>query len=125
MKRKHMIVTGIAAVVLLMATAGASAYIATEMNDDVPVMEKVARIGDDIKWNDKPAQTPPPQKVAQNECDDANVVGAAIGAVAGGFAGNQVGSGRGQDLATVGGAIGGGYLGQQYIPTRNVLCGNK
>ena len=47
---------------------------------------------------------------------------AAIGAVGGGLVGNQIGSGKGQDLATIGGAIGGGYLGKEYIPTHNTLC---
>src|SRR5436190_5973234 len=37
--------------------------------------------------------------------------GAAIGAIAGGVLGHQVGGGRGNDAATVGGAILGGLLG--------------
>ncbi len=37
--------------------------------------------------------------------------GAILGAVAGGFLGNQVGSGRGRDAATVGGAALGGMAG--------------
>jgi len=39
--------------------------------------------------------------------------GAAIGAVAGGVIGHQVGGGRGRDLATVAGAVGGGYAGKK------------
>ena len=39
--------------------------------------------------------------------------GAAIGAIAGGVAGHQLGSGRGNDAATIGGAILGGILGHQ------------
>jgi uncharacterized protein YcfJ len=41
----------------------------------------------------------------------ANVPGAVVGAVLGGVLGHQVGSGRGNDLATVGGAVAGGLVG--------------
>jgi len=40
-----------------------------------------------------------------------NVPGAVIGAVIGGVLGHQVGSGRGNDVATVGGAVAGGAVG--------------
>jgi len=46
--------------------------------------------------------------------DDRNVGGAVAGAVIGGILGHQVGSGRGNDAATVGGAVVGGLLGSQY-----------
>ena len=39
--------------------------------------------------------------------------GMAIGGVVGGVLGNQIGSGTGRNLATVGGAAGGAYLGHQ------------
>ncbi len=121
--KKKMILLGITSVALIALTAGASAYIATQAAQDKPVTEKVAA-QNNIKWDNEPTQPAPQpqQQVAQKSCDDANIVGTAIGAVAGGLAGNQIGSGRGQDLATIGGAIGGGYLGKEHIPTRNVLC---
>ena len=50
------------------------------------------------------------QDVSSN---DRNVPGAAIGAVIGGILGHQVGSGRGNDAATVGGAVVGGLIGSQ------------
>lgn len=50
------------------------------------------------------------QQVAQ-ERGNANVPGAIAGALLGGIIGHQVGSGRGNDLATVGGAVAGGALG--------------
>lgn len=115
-QKKIALVCGIAA--LLVGTAAASAYMATEMKEE-PAKVSAKSEGEKITWNDP---QPQPQAQAKPSCDDANVVGAAIGAVAGGLAGNQIGSGSGQDLATIGGAIGGGYLGQQHIPTRNVLC---
>jgi uncharacterized protein YcfJ len=46
--------------------------------------------------------------------NDRNLGGAAVGAVIGGILGHQVGSGRGNDAATVGGAVVGGLLGSQY-----------
>jgi uncharacterized protein YcfJ len=58
----------------------------------------------------------------------ANVPGALVGAVIGGILGHQVGGGRGQDIATAGGAVAGaavGYnvgrdrSGQAYAPTQN------
>jgi uncharacterized protein YcfJ len=59
------------------------------------------------------AQAPAPAPVAQN-----SVVGMGIGAVVGGLLGNQVGSGNGRKLATIAGAIGGGYAGNE-IAKRN------
>ncbi|MDD5176378.1 MAG: beta/gamma crystallin-related protein [Sterolibacterium sp.] len=50
------------------------------------------------------------EKVVQ-ERGNANVPGAIAGALIGGIIGHQVGSGRGNDLATVGGAVAGGALG--------------
>ena len=124
--RKNLVVLCVGVFTLMLLTAGASAF----MTRNMIVEDKtgVQRLSDEkpkadkITWNE-PRQQPQPQaQPAKPECDDANIVGAAIGAVGGGLVGNQIGSGKGQDLATIGGAIGGGYLGQQYIPTRNTLC---
>lgn len=129
MKHKPLILgIGVAALVLL--AAGASAYVATNMQDDEPKAVKAASVkpaaggGDKITWNEPRREVQPQQQqqAQQSGCNDANIVGTAIGAVAGGLAGNQIGKGKGNDLATIGGAIGGGYLGNQYIPTQNVLC---
>ena len=46
-----------------------------------------------------------------NERREANIPGALVGAVIGGILGHQVGSGRGNDIATVGGAVAGGAIG--------------
>jgi len=48
-----------------------------------------------------------------NSSDTHRVAGTAIGAVAGGVLGNQVGGGKGKTLATVGGAVAGGVVGNQ------------
>lgn len=45
--------------------------------------------------------------------DQHNIAGTAIGAVAGGLLGHMVGGGRGNTLATVAGAVGGGYAGNR------------
>lgn len=55
----------------------------------------------------------PPAPVAQN-----SPVGIGLGAVVGGLLGNQVGGGNGKTLATVAGAVGGAYLGNE-IAKRN------
>lgn len=46
-------------------------------------------------------------------------VGAALGAIVGGVAGNQVGGGSGQKIATVAGAIGGAVLGNNIEKNRS------
>jgi outer membrane lipoprotein SlyB len=40
-------------------------------------------------------------------------MGAVLGGIAGGVIGHQVGGGRGKDVATIAGALGGAYAGQQ------------
>lgn len=67
-----------------------------------------------------------PKQVCSNETvtqtapskDEHNLVGTAIGAVAGGLLGNQVGGGKGKTLATVAGAVGGGYAGNRIEERR-------
>ena len=126
--RKNLVVLCVGVFTLMLLTAGASAFmtrnIITEDRTGVQRLTDTDPKAEKITWNEQRRQ-PQPQQAAQPvepACDDANIVGAAIGAVAGGVVGNQIGSGKGQDLATIGGAIGGGYLGQQHIPTRNALC---
>ena len=64
------------------------------------------------------------------ERSGANVPGAIAGAIIGGILGHQVGSGRGNDVATVGGVVAGGVVGanvgrdggtQTYAPGRQAL----
>ncbi|TBR37308.1 glycine zipper 2TM domain-containing protein [Dyella terrae] len=45
--------------------------------------------------------------------DSHQITGMAVGAVAGGLLGNQVGGGKGKTVATVAGAVGGGYAGKK------------
>jgi uncharacterized protein YcfJ len=48
-----------------------------------------------------------------NSSDKNRIAGKAIGAVAGGLVGNQIGGGKGKTLATVGGAVAGGVVGDK------------
>jgi outer membrane lipoprotein SlyB len=50
---------------------------------------------------------------------EASGAGAVIGGIAGGVLGHQVGSGRGNDVATVAGAAGGAYAGHQIEKNKN------
>ena len=52
-------------------------------------------------------------EVQKNTRDPNRVAGTAIGAVVGGLLGNQVGSGNGKKVATVGGAVAGGAIGRK------------
>ena len=52
-------------------------------------------------------------EVQKNSRDPNRVAGTAIGAVVGGLLGNQVGSGSGKKVATVGGAVAGGAIGRK------------
>ena len=62
-----------------------------------------------------------PQRVCKDEVithtappkDQHQIAGMAIGGVVGGLLGNTVGHGRGRTLATVAGAVGGGYAGKR------------
>ena len=54
--------------------------------------------------------------------DDNRIVGSAVGAVVGVLLGNQVGGGNGKKIATVAGAVGGGYAGnktQEHLQQNN------
>ncbi|HET6432445.1 glycine zipper 2TM domain-containing protein [Dyella sp.] len=50
--------------------------------------------------------------------DEHQIAGTAIGAVVGGVLGNQIGGGKGKTLATVAGAVGGGYAGKKIEQSR-------
>ncbi len=52
-------------------------------------------------------------RVAHTAKDKHQIGGTAVGAVAGGLLGHQVGGGKGKTLATIGGAVAGGYAGKK------------
>jgi uncharacterized protein YcfJ len=69
------------------------------------------------------SSTSPPPKKTHTVCEDVvvqdqpkdkhQIAGMAIGGVAGGLLGNQVGGGKGKTIATVAGAAGGAYAGKK------------
>jgi uncharacterized protein YcfJ len=64
-------------------------------------------------------------RVADNrgQRDPNNVAGTAIGAIAGGLLGHTVGGGSGKTLATIGGAVAGGYVGNRVENNGNQNAG--
>lgn len=63
----------------------------------------------------------PQQHPVQNYVNDMNPVGAGLGAVVGGLLGHQIGGGRGKTLATVAGALLGGYAGNEVAHDRSPI----
>lgn len=61
------------------------------------------------------------QHPVQSYVSDMNPVGTGLGAVVGGVLGHQVGGGNGKKLATVAGALLGGYAGNEVAHDRNPL----
>ncbi len=64
-------------------------------------------------------------EVRRNSSDPNRVAGTAAGAVIGGLVGNQIGSGNGRKLATVGGAVAGGAIGRNVQGNRQEANGNR
>ncbi|WP_149194643.1 glycine zipper 2TM domain-containing protein [Luteimonas suaedae] len=64
-------------------------------------------------------------EVQRNSTDPNRVGGTAAGAVIGGLVGNQVGSGDGRKLATVGGAVAGGAIGRKVQGDRQEATGDR
>lgn len=54
-----------------------------------------------------------PAQTAQKPAEHNSAVGIGVGALIGGALGSQVGSGDGKTLATIAGAVGGGYIGNE------------
>lgn len=57
--------------------------------------------------------------------DQHQIAGTAIGAIAGGLLGNQIGGGNGKKLATVGGAIAGGAAGRTIQGNHQIDHGDR
>lgn len=106
MKKQTMIMTA-AAVLLVTATAGATAYYVDQKNDEKPAVTQAR------------ATAPAQQQV---RCNDGNIAGKAVGGVAGGVLASNLGKGNGKTAATIGGTLGGAYIGGETIPLNNVTC---
>jgi len=66
----------------------------------------------------RPVQVAQTEVVRQPPAAQNSPVGIGVGAVVGGLLGSQVGGGNGRTLATIAGAVGGGYVGNE-IAKRN------
>ena len=123
MSAKNIYLFGLGGLLLVAMTAGASAYVATNIAKEDTVKTKTVSKssgGEKITWNE-PRQTQPAAP-ARTACDDGNVVGAVVGGVGGGVVGSQIGKGSGKTAGTIAGTLGGAYLGRELIPTQNVTC---
>jgi outer membrane lipoprotein SlyB len=65
-----------------------------------------------------PRYAPAPVYQQPSASSSNSPIGMGIGAVVGGLVGSQVGGGNGKTLATIAGAVGGGYLGNE-VAKRN------
>lgn len=101
-------------------SAGAASVAATPAADNGIKYAKVVSVNPVHKTVNNPKQvchdevvthTAPPK-------DQHRIAGTAIGALAGGLLGHQVGGGKGKTLATVAGAVGGGYAGNRIEASR-------
>lgn len=106
------------------ATASASAAkpvaAAPAANDNGVKYAKVVSVDPVRKTVNNPKQVCHDQVVTHHAPpkDQHQIAGTAIGAVVGGVLGNQVGGGKGKTLATVAGAVGGGYAGKRVEQSR-------
>lgn len=92
------------------ATPAASGPKYAKVTSVTPVRES-SQVPKQVCHDEVVAQTAPPK-------DEHQLIGTAIGAVAGGLLGNQVGGGKGKTLATVAGAVGGGIAGNRIEASR-------
>ena len=65
------------------------------------------------QYDAAPRYAPAPVYQQPSANSSNNAIGMGIGAVVGGLVGSQVGGGNGKTLATIAGAVGGGYLGNE------------
>jgi uncharacterized protein YcfJ len=93
------------AVLLVVATANASLYLArhTTQQESVAVTQPAAAPA---------AQASAPRQHTARKCDtNTNTTGQVVGGVGGGVVGSLVGGGVGKTATTIAGALGGAYLG--------------
>ncbi|MFI4957933.1 MAG: glycine zipper 2TM domain-containing protein [Lysobacterales bacterium] len=95
------------------ADAGASADTGAKYAQVVSVdpVRSTANNPQEVCHDETVTHTAPPK-------DQHRIAGTAIGAVAGGLLGHMVGGGKGNTLATVAGAVGGGYAGNRIEASR-------
>ena len=105
------------ALALASLCAAAPAFAAESFTDRArvlsvrPIMERIP-VSREQCWNDK-VRTYEERRVTRTDTGAAIGPGTVLGAIVGGVAGHQVGSGRGNDAATAAGAVIGGLVGNQ------------
>ncbi len=72
-----------------------------------------AQASTQVAKNDAPIAVQPQPAPAPKPEPKNSPVGIGVGALIGGVLGNQIGSGDGKTLATIAGAVGGGYIGNE------------
>lgn len=114
--KKNTIIMALAAVLLVVATAGASVYLTQEnAKPDTVETKRVVHTNTVVKSQPAPTNT-------AAACNDGNIAGKVVGGVGGGVLGSMVGKGKGKTVATIGGTLGGAYMGGDVIPLNNVTC---
>ena len=107
----------IALAIASLATAAAPAMAAETFTDRArvisvhPVTERIP-VSREECWNDR-VRTYEERRVTRSDTGASIGPGTVLGAIVGGVAGHQVGSGRGNDVATAAGAVIGGMVGNQ------------
>lgn len=117
MNRYKVVSLILAAILLVITTAGASIYFAKEPSEPP---EKIVEKTIIVQPSPRVVQTQSPAPVPN--CNDGNIAGKAVGGVGGGVLGSLAGKGNGKTAATIGGTLGGAYLGGKAIPLNNVTC---
>ena len=99
-------------------------YVSSDFRDSARVIDSqpvyVAAGSREECWNTRTARYE-----ARPDASNRVGAGAAVGAIAGGVLGHQVGSGRGNDAATIGGALIGGLIGHQVEKDRREDSANS
>lgn len=106
---KGVVIGGIATVVV---TGGAVTGYRTMTQPTAAEVVAVKEVMQTVTTPRQECKEVPVQKKAPVK-DEHRVAGTVIGGVAGGLLGNQIGGGRGKTVATVAGAAGGAYAGNQ------------
>ncbi len=111
MSEKRGLIVGLIAGAVL---AGAGVVVATRSNNQPPEFVDVVRTVPVTRTVETPREECTEQPVTRTrQRNDNTTNGTVIGALVGGVLGNQVGGGSGRALATVGGAVAGGYVGHE------------
>lgn len=142
-RKIHPLMAGAAVSVILVSLLGAAAItgiLPTSRGNNAPTQGDITNVAP-VDANGRPIQgansqgvAGQPNAAARNICyscghvesiqlvqhqGKTSGVGVVAGAVLGGVLGNQVGGGRGRELATVAGAVGGGYAGNEVEKRNN------